>query len=69
MSRRAAVREAVEKNSGKSVGFIDGWSSTNDQFMMLQKFCGGLASAFPNTAAVESDFSIIGREKNDRFFS
>jgi hypothetical protein len=59
------LREAVEKNSGKSVGFIDGWSPTNDRFTMLQKCCGGLASAFPNTATVESDFSIIGWEKND----
>jgi hypothetical protein len=32
---------------------------------MLQKFCGKLASAFPNTDTVESDVSIIGWEKND----
>eukprot|EP00171_Calliarthron_tuberculosum_P001790 IDg1790t1 len=30
-----------------------------------QAFCGGLALAFPNTATVESDFSVIGVEKND----
>jgi hypothetical protein len=45
--------------------FIDGWSPKNDQFAMLQKFCGRLASAFPNTATVESDISIMGWEKND----
>ena len=32
---------------------------------MLQQFCGGLATAFPNTATVESDFSVIGWEKDD----
>ena len=30
----------------------------------LQSFCRGLASAFPNKATVESDFSIIGWEKS-----
>ena len=38
---------------------------TNNRFPWLQSFCIGLASAFPNTATVESDFSIIGWEKSD----
>jgi hypothetical protein len=58
-------KEAVGGNSGNDMGFTEGWSPTNDRFSMLQKFCGGLASAFPNTATVESDFSIIGWEKDD----
>ena len=27
-------------------------------------FAGGIASMLPNTATVESDFSVIGAEKN-----
>jgi hypothetical protein len=30
----------------------------------LLKFCGGLASTFPTTATVESDFSRLRREKD-----
>ena len=33
-------------------------------FDRLRDFCGGLASIFPNTASVESDFSILGWEMN-----
>ena len=32
---------------------------------MLKVFCGGLATVFPNTATVESDFSLFGLEKNE----
>jgi hypothetical protein len=28
-------------------------------------FCGGLATAFPGTSSVESDFSIVKWEKDD----
>ena len=41
------------------------WLPTNNCFPLLQSFCGGLASAFPSTATVESDFSIIGWGKSD----
>ena len=34
------------------------------QFCHLQQFCGGLATTFPLTATVESDFSVLGWEKN-----
>ncbi|KAG6946034.1 hypothetical protein JG687_00016946, partial [Phytophthora cactorum] len=30
---------------------------------LLKQFCGDLASTFPNTATVESDFFIMGWEK------
>ena len=35
-------------------------------FFELQLFCGGLATLFPGTATVESDFSIVNYEK-DRY--
>jgi hypothetical protein len=58
-------KEAVMKSCGNSVSFLEGWSPTNDRFPMLQKFCGGLASAFPITATAKLDFSIMGWEKNN----
>ncbi|KAH6578257.1 hypothetical protein BASA61_003987 [Batrachochytrium salamandrivorans] len=44
--------------------FAKGWKVAGDRFPALCQFCGDLASAFPNTATVESDFSIIGWEKD-----
>ena len=37
-----------------------------DHFEILRDFCGGIAMVFANTALVESDFSILGWEK-DKF--
>jgi hypothetical protein len=53
------LQEAIVKNSVNHGIFVEGWSPTNDR-----TFCGGLASAYPNSATAESDFSAIGREKN-----
>lgn len=58
-------QEAVKASANPLGGFSEAWACTNNRFPHLQKFCGGLASAFPNTATVESDFSVIGWEKNE----
>lgn len=39
------------------------WVPAHDRFDAPRDFCGGLASVFPSTATIESDFSVIGREK------
>ena len=44
--------------------FTEGWMVTGGRFKYLRTFCGELASAFPNTATVESDFSVLGWEKD-----
>jgi hypothetical protein len=36
-----------------------------NHFKHLKEFCGGLATAFPGTSSVESDFSIVTWEKDD----
>ena len=36
------------------------------RFEILRDFCGGIATVFANTTSVESDFSILGWEK-DKF--
>lgn len=48
--------------------FEEEWAigDAGSRFTLLVYFCGGLATVFPNTATVESDFSIIGCEKTDR---
>ncbi len=45
--------------------FNDVWDVVKGRFSGLRQFCGGLATAFPNTTAVESDFSMVKWEKND----
>jgi hypothetical protein len=46
--------------------FDASWEFINGRYNDLQMFCAGLATTFANTATVESDFSIIGIEKNDQ---
>ena len=36
-----------------------------ERFKHLKLFCGGLATAFPGTSTVESDFSVVKWEKDD----
>jgi hypothetical protein len=45
--------------------FNDAWDVVKGRFSGLRQFCGGLATTFSNTAAVESDFSMVKWEKND----
>jgi hypothetical protein len=56
---------AEEDCTDSMTDFSAGWKVTNGRFRELRRFCGDLASAIPNTATVESDFSIIGWEKDD----
>lgn len=55
-----SVLDACDHNSS----FTDAWKLTQDRFRFLQEFCGGLATAFPGTSTVESDFSIVKWEKD-----
>jgi hypothetical protein len=45
--------------------FNDAWDVVKGRFSGLRQFCGGLATAFPNTTVVESNFSKVKWEKND----
>jgi hypothetical protein len=44
--------------------FVGGWRVAGSWFILLCQFCGDLASTFPNTSTVESDFSVICWEKS-----
>ena len=43
--------------------FDDAWSIIRGRFKYLLRFCGGVASVFPGTSQVESDFSNIKGER------
>ncbi len=45
--------------------FQQGWTLVSPRFSALRDWAGGLASIFPNTATVESDFSVLGWEKDE----
>ena len=45
--------------------FEEAWAIVKGRFEILMDFCGGLASLFPNTSSVESDFSILSWEKDE----
>jgi hypothetical protein len=57
-------QEALRYSNSRKQNFSDSWAVMHGRFPLVQKFCGGLASTFPNTATVESDFSVINWEKD-----
>jgi len=59
-----SVRLAIDSSTATKTTFDDGWSLLGRQLPLLQQFCGDIATAFPNTATVESDFSVLGWEKD-----
>jgi len=44
--------------------FNDAWEALGIRFATLRTFCGGLATLFPNSTSVESDFSVLKWEKD-----
>jgi hypothetical protein len=63
--REESAFKAAVDNSVRYMDFSRCWEVTTERFSDLRRFCGGLATAFPNTATVESDFSVIGWEKDE----
>lgn len=58
-----ALRAALDKCDGATT-FEAGWSIVQGRFNDLRDFCGGIATVFPNTDSVKSDFSVQGWEKD-----
>jgi hypothetical protein len=58
------IRTVIDQSSCLKTAFADGWAGVGSPVPSLQRFCGDIASSFPNTATVESNFSILGWEKN-----
>jgi hypothetical protein len=58
--------QTIINNQNHTTFFNEGWDTLGaDHFGALQMLCGGLGSAFANTASIESDFNILKWEKND----
>ena len=58
--------QIIIDNQNHTMFFNEGWDALGaDRFGALWMFCGGLGSAFANTASVESDFNILKWEKDD----
>ena len=48
------------------MSFSDGWKCIGSgRFTKLKEFCGGLATVFPGTSTVKSDFPIVNFEKTE----
>ncbi len=58
------VKAALDKHDEKTF-FNEAWDCLKGRFMQLRQLCGGLMTMFPNMTSVESDFSIVKKEKND----
>ena len=58
--------QTIIDNQNHTTFFNEGWDALGaDRFGAFWMFCGGLGSAFANTARVESDFNILKWEKDD----
>ncbi len=58
------MNKAIDGLDGRS-SFRDGWSLIGSSFPNLMEFCGVLATIFPSTSTVESDFSVLRWEKDN----
>ena len=63
--RREEGLKAVIDGFNHKTSFADGWKMLVDRYPLLCSFIAGLATVFPGTSTVESDFSVIGWEKDD----
>ena len=62
-----ALKSALDTYVQVSIKSFDtAWAIVEGRFDILRDFCGGIATVFANTASLESDFSILGWEK-DKF--
>ena len=64
MHDEANFRQMIE-GMKDDISFGEAWSTIRIQYLFLCTIFGGLASVFPGTCTVESDFSIIRYEKDD----
>jgi hypothetical protein len=65
VNKEPRLQTAFSRHS-EQTDFSDAWKTAaiKDRFPELMEFCGGLITPFPNTATVESDFSILKWEKD-----
>ena len=57
------LKEMIDTLCNRS-NFQDGWRLLSTRLPNLMEFCGAIATLFPGTSTVESDFSILRWEKD-----
>ncbi|ETP05285.1 hypothetical protein F441_18090 [Phytophthora nicotianae CJ01A1] len=62
--REDELGQVIRAADDNYTSFDQAWAVVGAEFPALMQFCGDLASTFPNTSTVESDFSIMGWEKD-----
>lgn len=60
-----ALRRQIDKVAN-DWSLVEAWRCCKDRVPSLLEFVGGLAAVFPGTSTVESDFSVVNCEKNDK---
>jgi len=61
-----ALKSAIDAYARVDIkSFETAWEVVDGRFEILRDFCGGIAAVFANTASVESDFSILGWERDE----
>jgi hypothetical protein len=63
-AREESHAQMLEKQSDL-VTFREGWEPFGQHFPKLCQFCAGIATVFPGTSTVESDFSVLNWEYDD----
>lgn len=58
-------KTALDAKAGKVESFEQAWAPVAGRLEMLKEFCGGIATVFSKSTAVEADVSRLGLEKND----
>ncbi|KAI2501718.1 hypothetical protein MHU86_12724 [Fragilaria crotonensis] len=63
---KQSIYSSPESRDKDTSLFADAWSVLNiNGFQNLRAFCGGIATLFPGTCTVESDFSVLRWEKDN----
>jgi hypothetical protein len=57
------LKDGIDSLSSQS-SFQDGWSLLGSRLPYLMEYCGVVATLFPGTSTVESDFSVLRWEKD-----
>jgi hypothetical protein len=61
--RQPDVKSSID-SFDDSAAYRDAWIGLQNTYPLLERFVGGLATMFPGTSTVESDFSVVKYEKN-----
>ena len=68
LPKKGFLKDVLD-NCDYQSSFQTGWNYVQNWFYSFTLFCGGMATAFPGTSNVLSDFSIVKWEKGVMWMS